>query len=152
MRGGSMDGMTWEERMAVRAKERALAGQTVAAAEQIAMEAAEDETMRITSLVLRQRFLESRPDLPLEYRMAIIEAPTKVVGAVNDMQDPSWYPYDPADYAWSEDELWAEGKCRECFIARPPGLIRAMRFGWSLDIACDPRCDHEHHKGGVCIG
>lgn len=62
-------------------------------------------------------------------------------------------PYDPADYAWTEEAAWAAADCcRECVVARPPGHGgRAVHWGWGLEQVCRFRCGHRHHDDEVWI-
>jgi hypothetical protein len=143
---------TWEERMAARTRDRR---EIVETAERIAQQARDDalnaeakaETDR-----LRRNFLAAHPDLDSNLKWAIVNAPTVVYHSpTGHPMDQAERPYDPADYAWTEDDLWAgtEDVCRECVVAVPPGSGPAMHFGWSLMQTCHFQCGHEHHKDEV---
>jgi hypothetical protein len=128
---------------------------------------------------LREQFLAARPDLPPEYRQAILAAPTVVYERVEHSFDVQPVPYDPADYRWSEAEVRAAASdecCWECYQPTPPEKGRPW-FGWTVHLVCNylhdrwdgtwpslhdrwagtwppPKyvpCDHEHHKDEVWL-
>jgi hypothetical protein len=148
---------TWEERMAARTRDRR---EIVETAERIARDAREAALLaeaKAETDRLRSVFLAAHPDLDPNLKWAIIDAPTQICYTPpgNPYGPGELRPYDPADYAWTEDEVWAgvDDVCRECVVATPPGTSGACaHFGWSLMQTCHFQCGHEHHKDEVWIG
>lgn len=96
---------------------------------------------------LREEFLAAHPDLDERYVRAIREAPAEVF--VSDSQEMT--PYDPADYVWSAEELWAQTDyCREC-CAPAYATVVAAHFGWGLELTCGRVCGHAHHESEVWL-
>jgi hypothetical protein len=138
---------TWEERMAARAAARrpAVKLDEMPAGDRARIAAAGPVTAH-----LRDAFLAARPDLDPDWRDAILAAPIEVYAG--GPYDSRLTPYNPADYPWSEAEVWAGSDCcSECVVARPPGRGLAAHFGWSLEQTCHFQCGHKHHDDEVWI-
>lgn len=102
---------------------------------------------------LREEFLAAHPDLDPAWRDAILVAPIEVFSPSADRYHGEMTPYDPADYAWSEAEVWGDDDyCRECIVAQPPDHRgNQAHFGWGLEQICHFQCGHQHHDDEVWL-